>query len=309
MSNPFVTAMNLLRSLAAIALLAVAGPAFAQAIAADPAYAKSVKDWRARAEESLRRDNGWLTLAGRYPLKPGENTFGTAKTNDIVFPPGLGPAGMGSVWVEPGKVTVKLVEGFRMKAWDGEFGERVMGTDADKRDWVSAGRTAFHIIERNGRYILRLADNQSEVRKQFGGRVWYDVDDNYRVNAKFVPYNPPRKIAIVNVLDEISDEPSPGYVEFEIFGRPYRLDVVGDDEGLFIIFKDATANATTYGSGRFLFVNEKPAPGQVFRLDFNRAYNPPCAFSEFTTCPLPPKQNILNTRIEAGEKYPPLKKG
>jgi hypothetical protein len=128
------------------------------------------------------------------------------------------------------------------------------------------------------------------------------------VNAKFVPYNPQRKIAIVNVLDEISDEPSPGYVEFEIFGRPYKLDVVGDDEGLFIIFKDATANATTYGSGRFLYVPEKPTPGQVFRLDFNRAYNPPCAFSEFTTCPLPPKQNILNTKIEAGEKYPPLKK-
>jgi uncharacterized protein (DUF1684 family) len=298
----------LTKAFTAVAIL-IATPALAQGIAGDPAYAKSVKDWRARAEESLRRDNGWLTLAGRYVMKPGENTFGTAKTNDLVFPPGLGPAGMGSVWVEPGKVTVKLVEGFRMKAWDGEFSERVMSTSAENREWVSAGRTAFHIIERNGRYILRLADNQSEVRKQFGGRAWYDVDDNYRVSAKFVAYDPPRKVAIVNVLDEISDEPAPGYVEFEVFGRKHTLDVVGDDDGLFIIFKDQTAGDTTYGSGRFLYVAEKPKPGVPFTLDLNRAYNPPCAFSEFTTCPLPPKQNILNTRIEAGEKYPPLKKG
>ena len=283
-------------------------PTLAQGIAGDPAYLKQVKDWRAKAEESLRRDNGWLTLAGRYPLKPGENTFGTAKTNDIVFPPGLGPNGMGSVWVEKDRVRVKLVEGFRMKAWDGEFSEREVQI-GEKPEWVSAGRAAFQIIERNGRYILRLADNQSEVRQHFGGRVWYDVDDNFRVNAKFVPYDPPRKIPIVNILDEVSDEPSPGYVEFEIFGRPYKLDVVGDDDGLFIIFKDKTAGETTYGSGRFLYIEDKPKPGQVFKLDLNRAYNPPCAFSEFTTCPLPPKQNILPTKVEAGEKYPPLKKG
>ena len=293
----------------ALAAALAAPAAFSQGIAGDPAYAKSVKDWRARAETSLRRDDGWLTLAGRYVLKQGENTFGTAKTNDIVFPPGLGPAGMGSVWVEPGRVRVKLVEGYTMKSAQGEFNEREMGVNPENRDWVRRGRTAFHIIERDGKYILRLADNENEVRKQFGGRVWYDVDDNYRVQAKFVPYDPPRKIAIVNVLDEISDEPSPGYLEFEIFGRgPYRLDVVGEDKGLFIIFKDATAGDTTYGSGRFLYVEEKPAPGVPFKLDLNRAYNPPCAFSEFTTCPLPPKQNILNTRIEAGEKYPPAKK-
>ena len=300
--------MKILTKVLAAAAFFLPGVVFSQGIAGDPAYAKSVKDWRARAEASLKRDDGWLTLAGRYVLKPGENTFGTAKTNDIVFPAGLGPAGMGSVFVEKGRVRVKLVEGFTMKSIHGDFNEREMGTDPANRDWVRKGRTAFHIIERDGKYILRLADNESEVRKQFGGRVWYDVDDNFRVPAKFVPYDPPKKVAIVNVLDEISDEPSPGYVEFEIFGRKYTLDAVGEDKGLFIIFKDATAGDTTYGAGRFLYVEEKPAPGVPFRLDLNRAYNPPCAFSEFTTCPLPPKQNILNTRIEAGEKYPPMKK-
>jgi uncharacterized protein len=297
-----------------LALLAatLATAALAQGVAVDPAYRKQVEEWRKKAEESLKRDRGWLTLSGRYVLKPGENRFGTAPTNDIVFPKGAGPAGMGSVIVEPGRgVTVKTVEGLKMKASDGEFTERMMSTGTENRDWVSLGERAhFHIIERDGRYILRLADNESEVRKKFGGRVWYGVDDNYRVPAKFVLYDPPRKVPIVNVLDEVSDEVAPGYVEFEIGGRPHRLDVVGDDEGLFIIFKDGTAGDTTYGSGRFLYIDKKPKPNERFLLDLNRAYNPPCAFSEFTTCPLPPKQNILPVRVEAGEKYPPLvKKG
>jgi uncharacterized protein (DUF1684 family) len=290
------------------ASLALPAPAAAQAVAVDPAYVRTVKEWRARAEQGLRRDDGWLTLAGRYVLKPGENRFGTAPTNDIVFPKGLGPPGMGSVWVEPDRVRVKLVEGFRMTADDGDFSEREMEVKGERRDWVRKGRTAFHIIEHNGRHVLRLADNESAVRKQFGGRVWYDVDDNFHLNAKYVPYDPPRKVPIVNVLDEVSDEPSPGYIEFLVSGRPYRLDAVGEDKGLFIIFRDRTAGETTYGPGRFLYIEEKPPAGAVFKVDFNRAYNPPCAFSEFTTCPLPPKQNILPVRIEAGEKYPPLKK-
>ena len=297
-------------ALLALAATLAAGPLSAadpDPLAADPAYRKSVADWRARADASLRKDNGWLTLAGRYALKPGENTFGTAKTNDIVFPPGLGPAGMGSVYVEPGRVTVKLVEGLAMKKDGIEYTNRVMGTDLENRDWVSMGRAAFHFIERDGRFILRLADNQSEVRKRFGGRVWYDVNDRYRVPAKFVAYDPPRKIPIVNVLDEVSDEPAPGYIEFELDGRKYRLDVVGDDTGLFTIFRDDTAGDATYKPGRFLYVEERPKAGQPFMLDLNRAYNPPCAFSEFTTCPLPPKQNILKVKVEAGEKYPPRK--
>lgn len=291
--------------------LAVAWPTLApaQGVSVDPAYAKTVRDWRARAEQSLRRDDGWLTLAGRFVLKRGENRFGTAPTNDIVFPQGLGPAGMGSIFVEPGKeVRVKLVPGYKMRGSDGEFTERVMGTSVDKRDWVRAGRTAFHIIERNGRYILRLADNESELRKGFGGRVWYDVDDNYRIPATYVPYETPRTIPIVNVIDEVSDEVAPGYVEFLLSGRPYRLDAVGDGEGLFFVFRDATAGDTTYGPGRFLYVEKKPAPGERFTIDFNKAYNPPCAFSEYTTCPLPPKQNVLPVRVEAGERHPPSRK-
>lgn len=290
-----------------LAALALAALVATTAAAAD--WKQADEEWRQRAEQSLRKDNGWLTLAGRYPMKPGRNTFGTAKDNDIVFPEGLGPAHMGAFEVDVGKVTVKLAPGLLMEQDGIPMSEKVMGTDPENRDWVQMGRASFHVIEREGRYILRLADKDSEVRKRFRGRVWYDIKDAYRVKAKFVAYDPPRKVAIVNVIDEVSDEPSPGYVEFRLNGRTHRLDAVGDDDGLFFVLRDATAGETTYAPGRFLYVEKKPKPGETFMLDLNRAYNPPCAFSEYTTCPLPPKQNILKARIEAGEKYPPRRAG
>jgi len=292
-----------------LALFTLAAALAVPAFAADPVYVKSVEDWRAKADQSLRKDNGWLTLAGRYVMKPGANTFGTGKDCDMVFPPGLGPAHMGTVNVAPGRVEVKLEPGVTM-AKDGiTMTDKVMGTDSENRDWVQLGRASFHIIERDGKYVLRLADNESEVRRHFGGRVWYGVDERYLVNAKFVEYKPARKIPIVNILDEVSDETAPGYVEFTLGGRRYKLDALDEDGGLFIILRDDTAGKTTYGSGRFLYVEKKPAGGGTFKLDLNTVYNPPCAFSEYTTCPLPPRQNILKVKIEAGEKYPPRKTG
>jgi len=295
-----------------LAALMVSAAGMGTAIAStleQAAYADSVQQWRDRAEQGLRRDNGWLTLAGRFQMKPGANTFGTGKDNDIVFPPelkGTGPERLGTLVVDPSgkKVTLKLADGVSMTSDGKAFsGARVLGTATDKRDWVSLGRIAMHVIEREGRYILRLADNESLVRKNFPGRIWYEVNEKFRVDAKFVAYPPGRKIAIVNVIDEVSDEPCPGYVEFKLNGVTYKMDVVGDDEGMFFVMRDGTAGDTTYRPSRFLYVEKKPKPDETFKLDFNRAYNPPCAFSEFTTCPLPPEQNILKTRIEAGEKY------
>ena len=296
--------MKIASSLALCAALAL------PALAADPSYLQSVEAWRAKAEAGLRKDNGWLTLAGRYVMKPGVNTFGTGAANDIVFPPGLGPERMGTVTVKPGRVEVRLEPGLTMSQEGIPMTDKVMDTSEGAHDWVTMGRASFYVIENEGRYVLRLADSESAVRRNFLGRVWYPVKSGYRVKARFVPYDPPRKIPIVNVIDEVSDEPSPGYVEFTLHGRTQRLDVVGtDDDGLFIVFRDATAGKTTYPPGRFLFVEGKPKPGETFFLDLNRAYNPPCAFSEFTTCPLPPKRNILKTAVEAGEKYPPRRKG
>ena len=288
--------------LAACAAAPVAPPA-------DPTWEPALAEWRTRAERSLRADNGWLTLAGRYVMKPGANTFGTGKDNDIVFPPGLGPARIGTIDVQPGKVTMKLAPGVTMEKDGQPFTERVMGTDAAKRDWVKLGRATMHVISREDRYVLRLADNESEVRKGFQARVWYAPDPAYRVNATYVPYPPGRKLTIINVLDEASDEVSPGYVEFTLGGTTHRIDAVGDDSGLFFVIRDATAGETTYRPGRFLYVEKKPEAGKPFVLDLNRVYNPPCAFSEYTTCPLPPEQNILKVRVDAGEKYPPRRAG
>ncbi len=214
-------------------------------LAADPAYVKSVEDWRVKVEKSLRKDNGWLTLAGRYVLKQGVNTFGTGKDNDVVFPPGLGPERMGTVTVEAGKVFVKLEPGLTMEKDGVKMTDKVMGTGSDNRDWVSIGpRAAFHFIERNGRYVLRLADNDSSVRKHFGGRVWYPVDDHYRVKAKLVPYKPEKVIPIVNILDEVSDEKSGGYVEFQLKGKAYKLDAVDQGDSIFIIHQADYAGNT-----------------------------------------------------------------
>lgn len=272
-------------------------------------YIADIEAWREKVETSLRRDNGWLTLAGRFIMKPGLNTFGTGKNNDIVLPPELNgsvPETIGALVVDKDalKVTLKLADGVSMMSDGTPFtGEREMKTSSEKRDWISLKRLSMHIIERNGTFVLRLADNESLVRKNFPGRLWYEPKGNFAVDAKFVPYPPGRTLSIVNVIDEISEEPSPGYVEFKIKGKTHKMDVIGNDDGLFFVFRDGTSGDTTYRPSRFLFVDKKPAPNTTFKLDFNKAYNPPCAFSEFTTCPLPPKQNIMQTRIEAGEKY------
>src|SRR5258706_11351914 len=150
--------------LATLALsAALAFPVMSLAQVADPAYGKNVADWRAKVEKSLRADNGWLTLAGRYVLKPGENTFGNGPGNDIVFPKGVGSPGMGSVFVENGRGTRKMVEGLKMRKDGIDYTTRDMGTDAEKRDWVSVGRVSFHFIERDGKFIMRLADHDTQV--------------------------------------------------------------------------------------------------------------------------------------------------
>jgi uncharacterized protein (DUF1684 family) len=298
-------------SLVAAPLLVVISTVAAAAspVKAEPEYVDAINQWHDSVEKGLRRDNGWLTLAGRFIMKPGMNIFGTAANNDIVFPPelkGTGPDVLGTITVDAAKksVMLKLSEGISMTSDGKPFtGERALKFDAANRDWISLGRISMHVIARDGRYVLRLADNESLVRKNFPGRIWYDVNPAFKVKAKFVAYPPGKKLSIVNMIDEVSDEPCPGYVEFTLKGKKQKMDVVGEDEGLFFVMRDGTSGDTTYRPSRFLYINKKPKSNEIFELDFNKAYNPPCAFSEFTTCPLPPEQNILKTRIEAGEKY------
>jgi len=276
-------------------------------IAADPGYEKELQDWRDVREKRLRADQGWLTLAGRIVLKPGENSFGTGNDNDVVLPTelkGTGPDRLGILQVdaETKTVTLRLADGVTMTSDDKPFtGSRLFRTS--QPDWVGLGRLRMHIIVRQGRFVLRLADNESAVRKNFKGLSWYPPNERFRVEATFVPYAEHKTIRIVNIIDEVSDQPCPGYAEFVLNGQSYRLDAIAEDDGLFFVFRDATAGKTTYGSARFLTIEKQPEDNSKWILDFNKAYNPPCAFSEFTTCPVAPAQNVLSVPIEAGEKY------
>ncbi len=297
-------------------IFAVTSACMALGAVAQTPYVDEIIAWRAKAETSLKRDTGWLTLAGRWELKSGVNTLGTAPGSDIVFPAGLTPERLGEVLVEGTRATLKLAPGITMRTereGGEEFSERVMDADPEKMKWVHRGRLALTTFKHPaGKMILRIADQENSVRTGFAGRTWYDVKPAMKLDAKFVPAVAGSKRKIVNVLGEITDETLAGTVEFRLGNAMVKLEALGDenDKDLFIIFNDATAATDgkgTYPAGRFLVVNRPTGTGHKAStatvIDFNRAYNPPCAFSAFTSCPLPPDQNKLKVRVEAGEKY------
>lgn len=273
-------------------------------------YVDEVKSWRERAESSLTRDTGWLTLAGRWELRQGANKIGTAKDNDIVFPPNVAPDYFGVVHVEGSKATLRLAPGYTMTSernGNDAISEHTFEADASKMKWLHRDRLALTAFKHPaGKMILRIADQENDVRKRFQGRIWYDVQPSMRIDAKFIPAKPGQKQKIVNVLGEITDENVAGKLEFTLNGKRVALDALADpgDKNLFIIFNDQSASSDgkgTYPAGRFLVV-QRPEDGTT-KIDFNKAYNPPCAFSAFTSCPLPPEQNQLKVKVEAGEKY------
>jgi uncharacterized protein (DUF1684 family) len=259
--------------------------------AASDAYRAQIEEWRRQREAALTADGGWLTVTGLFWLHEGSNSFGSAASNDIVLPADPALDGGGAFVLSNGKVV------FRM-------GLQVRDLQPDsngKPDAVTIGSLTMFAIQRGGKYGIRLKDNNSRLRKEFTGLHYFPVREDYRIRTRLAP--DARKIPILNVLGQVEDTPSPGYVEFEIHGQKLRLTPVQEAPNeLFFIFRDPTAGKETYGSGRFLDT-ELGKDGEVV-LDFNKAYNPPCAFTPYATCPLPPKENRLAVRIEAGElKY------
>ncbi|HEY1905673.1 MAG TPA: DUF1684 domain-containing protein, partial [Myxococcaceae bacterium] len=174
-----------------------------------------------------------------------------------------------------------------------------------KPDIVQVGRLRFQLIDRGQRIGVRIKDPEARARKEFNGIPTFEPSAKWRVTARWEPANPPTEIAVPNVLGEIERSPSPGTAVFTVDGKEYRLTPVLEEgtPDLFFIFADETNRTETYGAGRFLYA--QPAKDGTVILDFNRAYNPPCAFSAFATCPLPPKQNRLALRVDAGEKRLP----
>jgi uncharacterized protein (DUF1684 family) len=273
----------------------------------DPAWLDDLAKWRTRADLSLKRERGWLSIVSRDELAPGAYRIGAAPDNDVVLPKTLAPAHLGTITVGADRARLVLAKGQQMRTVskdDGgeEFTARDLVTGATRLEWVSAGRLSLQFVKReDGKIVVRAADRESPRRKTFAGRVWYEPSAEFKVPARFVPHADGATIPIANVRGEISYEKVAGTLEFVLNGRKMTLDALDDEGDLFIIFRDATSNATTYPPGRFLVV-ERPKDG-AWVVDFNKAHNPPCAFSAYTTCPLPPPQNWLKNDVSAGEKY------
>jgi uncharacterized protein len=271
---------------------------------ADEAYRAEVRKWRSDREARLRADGGWLTVAGLFWLKEGENRFGTEAGADIVLPKGSAPGTAGVFELKGERVIATLKPGASGRV----SGQPVTGVVALRPDTsgpsdvLEMGDLTLNVIERGGRYGIRLKDRKNAARKTFTGLKWFDIKEDYRIEARWVPHAKPKPVEVPNVLGQIEAMPSPGYAEFTLAGTVVRLDAVlegPDAEELFIIFRDQTSGKETYGAGRFLYA-ELPKGGKVV-LDFNKAYSPPCAFTPYATCPLPPRQNRLPVRVEAGE--------
>ena len=274
------------------------------ALASD--YTATVEAWRVTREASLKADGGWLSVAGLFWLKEGPNRFGSAADNDILLPASA-PAHAGVFELTKGETRFRLEPGVAgaVKGLAISAGLLRPDTSGDP-DVLTMGPLTLHVIERQGQVGIRLKDNDSARRKSFAGLRWYPISESWRVTAKWTAYAAPARMPVPNVLGRVDSMASPGYAEFTLNGRALRLDPVLEEDGateLFFIFRDLTAPKETYGGGRFLH-SALPQDGQVV-IDFNEAYSPPCAFTDYATCPLPPKQNQLKVRIEAGERLPP----
>jgi uncharacterized protein (DUF1684 family) len=281
----------------------------APTIPAANSYESDVNQWHAQRVERLQREGGWLTLVGLYWLDEGENKFGSDPGNHVILPAGKAPAVAGS-FVRHGKqVTLQPAAGLD-SAMTTHIGDAAvtastpLKTDADGEPTeMRIGPLTFFVISRGDRLGIRVRDSQAPALATFHGIDRFPIEVSWRIEARFEPFTPPKQIPITNVLGMVDPTPSPGAVVFEHGGQTFHIDALVDtDDGrLFLIFKDQTSGKETYGAGRFLYTDAAPKDGKVV-LDFNKAYNPPCAFSTYATCPLPPPQNRLALRIDAGEK-------
>lgn len=266
-------------------------------------HIKAINSWHEDRVEALTSESSWLTLAGLFWLTEGQNRFGSGKANDIDFPKGKAPENMGVFILSNGQVTVKIDPGIIVLHNNGPVSEMIMENDSHGEPTILTFNTlSWYIIQRGDRYGVRLKDSAAKTRTEFAGIQRFQVDSTFRVIANFVPYDSTKNINIPTQAGP-SVEHSPGLLEFEIGTHKLTLGPLGDlnSDQFFIIFGDETNGKETYGGGRFLYVDNPGKAGKV-EIDFNKAYNPPCVFTPFATCPLPPEQNKLPIDIAAGEK-------
>ena len=277
----------------------------ARSPATDAAFGQAQQAWRDERRANLLKPDGWTSLVGLHWIEPGAHYVGSNAGNGIRL--AMGPAQLGmierkgeQVRLVPDKSAALTLEGQPLqsptilKADADEGGPSVLGFDA--------GKGVATVIKRSGRYALRVKHVEAPGRVRFAGLDYWPADPSWKIDAKFMPHPPGKTIPIASIIGTVDEVPNPGAVEFQRDGRSYRLEALDEGEdGLFLILADRTNGHGSYGAGRYIDAPKPDARGRVV-VDFNQAYNPPCAFTAFATCPLPPPENRLDLAITAGEK-------
>lgn len=269
-------------------------------------HKREIEEWQQRRLAKLTRDDGWLTLVGLFWLKEGENTVGSDSASNIVLPAGKTPLRVGSLYLEKSVVRFKSKRDAGVRYNDTLVTSIVLKSDADAGGptILKTGTVSFYVIKRGDQYAVRVKDSESPTRVNFKGLEYFPIDPTWRVDARFEPYNPPKKLEIPTQVGTVEEYVCPGALAFEIDGKQYCLDPViepGAENELFIMLADETNGKETYTVGRQMYAPLPDSNNRVI-LDFNKAFNWPCVFTEFATCPIPPPQNRLPIRVEAGEK-------
>lgn len=267
----------------------------------DAGYEAKIKAWQQKRLQGLKEKDGWLSLAGLFWLKQGKNTFGSDKDNDLVIEEVKAPAQMGTFFLEKEEVHFVASKEENVLHEDKRVSELKLENDMKGKPTVlHCGSLSWYIIKRGNRLGVRLKDSQHPRISKLEKINSFPVDPQWRIEVVLERFQQPRKVNITNVLGTENHEEIRGFLVFKIKGKEYRLMPLGDKD-LFVIFGDETNGTETYGGGRFLSVAEPDQQGRTI-IDFNKAYNPPCVFSEYATCPLPPQENQLEVRVTAGEK-------
>jgi len=273
------------------------------AASGDKNYQQEIERWHAQRIARLTAPDGWLSLVGLEWLKPGTNRIGSAGDNDIVL--AKAPAHLGTItWADDNSLSITL-DAANGVTIDGIAQDRAVLRDDSRADptTVAFGSVSFTAIDRSGRKGLRVRDSEAETRIHFKGIERFPVDPAWRIVADWIPLDPPFQLATGTVIGTIENYPAPGRAVFERDRQRFELYPVLEapgDKQLFLIFADATSGKETYGAARFLYA-DMPRDGKIV-LDFNKAYNPPCAFTPYATCPLAPPENRLDVRVTVGER-------
>jgi len=265
-------------------------------------YEEEIETWRLNRERDLKADDGWLTVSALFFLREGENSFGSNQTNDLVLPDRVPPKA-GVFELRNGTVRVRALADNTVTV-DGEAVTSAQLYPSESRTTLILDRLSLWVHLSGERLAIRVRDIESKIRKNFTDLDWYPIDQRYRVRAKFTPHAQPITVKTMNILGDLESHTSEGYVTLTVADKTVRMLSLNSGKRLWFIMRDLTSGDETYPAARFLYADAPDTNGWT-TVDFNMAYNPPCAFNPHTTCPLPPPDNRLDVRIEAGEKLYP----